>query len=898
MKVNQMKEEDKQKKQLLKEIKNLQKRIIELEKLKDDSKRLEEALKGSEENWRSLVENTPDIIITVDREGTILFINRTVPGLIPEQIIGTSVYDYVPPEHHNILKKSLERVFKTGEPDSYELVGLGPHGSTSWYGSRVGPIKRDGKIVAVTLITSDITDRKCAEMTLSESEQRYRELFEGINDAVMVYSSKGKFLDCNEETVKRLGYSYKELLNLSAAEIVHPDFHQLMKENQKKIWAGKIITVESAQCCKDGRIIPVEVNARKIEYKGESVILAVVRDITDRKRAEDAQRESEKHFREVFEHSQDVLYKRNLITGQYEYMSPAITKITGYTPDEVMAMSNNEINAHIHPDDIKRVNNLRRNILKNPQDHKMISPVEYRVKCKDGSYRWISDHFALVMDPNGHSLFSVATLRDITEHKQLEETYQTLVENSLQGIAIIQDGRIVFANPACSDISGYSLDELLSLSSEEIKSVIYPEDRERFFKIWRDRLAGKQVSPYHEFRFIRKDGTVVWIEKLESRIEYQGKSAVQVAFMDISRRKHMEKASQESEEKFRSISEESFDIIFTIDREENFTYASPALKRILNYSPEEVLGKPLKNYLPEWELSKIQQTFIQLMKGEHIKGLKLDFISKNKSIIFLEINATPLFKNGKIVGYQGIARDITERKSIEEEIKKKLMKFRLEEGKLYLVEETTPTLSLELFKELLNVGYNGVIISRTPKKDFKKLIECDFDFLWLSEKGDENTLTPNLNKIEHRIESFPNRKIILFDRLDYLISKHGFKKVLTFVQSLRELAIISNYLIILSFDSLTLSNQELLLLKKETFEVELLSKPKLPESLLDVLKFIYEQNNIGIKPSYIDIGRELGLSQPTVRNRIRFLISNLYLIESLKGKKKLVELTERGKGVF
>jgi Mn-dependent DtxR family transcriptional regulator len=68
--------------------------------------------------------------------------------------------------------------------------------------------------------------------------------------------------------------------------------------------------------------------------------------------------------------------------------------------------------------------------------------------------------------------------------------------------------------------------------------------------------------------------------------------------------------------------------------------------------------------------------------------------------------------------------------------------------------------------------------------------------------------------------------------------------------------------------------------------------------LLYVLKFIYEKNNIGIKPSYIDIGRELGLSQPTVRNRLRFLISNLYLIESLKGKKKLVELTERGKGVF
>jgi len=770
-----MKEENKQKKQLQKEIKNLQKRIIELEKLRNDSKRLEEALRESEERCRSLVENAPDIIMTLDHDGTILFINRTVPGLIPEQTIGTSVYDYVPPEHHKILKKSLDRVFQTGEPDSYELAGTGPHGSTSWYTSRVGPIKRNGKIIGVSLITSDITDRK---------------------------------------------------------------------------------------------------------------------------HAEEAQRESEKHFREVFEHSVDVIYKRNLITGRYEYMSPAITKITGYTPDEVMAMSNDEINAHIHPDDIKHINDIRQNVLEHPQEYKVISPVEYRIKCKNGSYRWISDHFTLVKDTDGHPIFSVATIRDITEKKQLEEIYQTLVENSLQGIAIIQDSRIVFANPALCDISGYSHDELLSLYSEEIKSIIYPEDRERFLKIWRDCLAGKQVSSHHQFRFIRKDGTVIWIENLESRIEYQGKSAVQAAFMDISSRKHMEKALQESEEKFRSIAEKSFDIIFMIDREGNFTYASPALKRILNYSPEEVLGKPLKNYLPEWEMSKIQQTFIQLMKGEHIKGLKLDFISKNKSIIFLEINATPLFKDDKIVGYQGIARDITERRGIEEEIKKKLMKFSVEEGKIYLVEEVTPTLSLELFNKLLNVGYNGVIISRTSINDFKKLLKSDFDFLWLSEKGDENTLQPNLDMIEHRIESFPNKKIILLDRLDYLISKHGFKNVLTFVQRLRELAIISSYLIILSFDSLMLSNQELLLLKKETYEVELLDKPKLPESLRDILKFIHRENNIGTKPSYTDIGREFGLSQPTVRNRMRFLISNLYLSETLKGKKKIVELTERGKGVF
>jgi len=130
-------------------------------------------------------------------------------------------------------------------------------------------------------------ERKRAEEALRASEQRYRQLFEGIGDAVMVYGSQGRFLDCNEATLQRLGYSREEFFRLGAADIVHPDFRPLMKDNLKRIWAGETTVVESAQRCRDGRVIPVEVIARMIEYQREPAILAVVRDITERKRAED-----------------------------------------------------------------------------------------------------------------------------------------------------------------------------------------------------------------------------------------------------------------------------------------------------------------------------------------------------------------------------------------------------------------------------------------------------------------------------------------------------------------------------------------------------------------------------------------------------------------------------------
>jgi len=130
-------------------------------------------------------------------------------------------------------------------------------------------------------------EKREAREALRKSEQRYKQLFESIGDAVMVYSSQERFLDCNEATLQRLGYSREEFLRLGVADIVHPDFHPLMKDNVKRIWAGETTVVESAQCCKDRRVIPVEVNARRIEYQGEPAILAVVRDITERKRAQE-----------------------------------------------------------------------------------------------------------------------------------------------------------------------------------------------------------------------------------------------------------------------------------------------------------------------------------------------------------------------------------------------------------------------------------------------------------------------------------------------------------------------------------------------------------------------------------------------------------------------------------
>ncbi len=148
----------------------LEQRARQLEKEVAERKHAGEDLRASEEKWRSLVKNAPSPIITVDRKGIIQYINHTVPGLEIEKVIGTNHCDYVPPEYHKVMRESIEHVFKTGQNTGYEIAGVGPDGNTSWYTTKLGPIRRDGQVVGVTIMPMDITERKQAEEALRERE--------------------------------------------------------------------------------------------------------------------------------------------------------------------------------------------------------------------------------------------------------------------------------------------------------------------------------------------------------------------------------------------------------------------------------------------------------------------------------------------------------------------------------------------------------------------------------------------------------------------------------------------------------------------------------------------------------------------------------------------------------
>jgi PAS domain S-box-containing protein len=138
----------------------------------------------------------------------------------------------------------------------------------------------------------------------------------------------------------------------------------------------------------------------------------------------------------------------------------------------------------------------------------------------------------------------------------------------------------------------------------------------------------------------------------------------------------VEKALCESEERFRRIAESSYDAIATVDSEGRFTFVSPSIERITGYRPEELVSIQFQNFAPELEMPRVVRAFSSMMKGEEIEGLQVEVKRKDGSIVQVEVNGSPIRRNGRVVGMQGIIRDITERKRAEESLRASEAKYR------------------------------------------------------------------------------------------------------------------------------------------------------------------------------------------------------------------------------
>lgn len=481
--------------------------------------------------------------------------------------------------------------------------------------------------------------------------------------------------------------------------------------------------------------------------------------------------------------------------------------------------------------------------------------------------------------------------------QESEEKYRDLYDNAPDMYHALDENEIIIdCNETGARMLGYEKEKIIGMPvTDFIKG-----RPERLFERGFPSSDGKKVLLNLEKEFVRKDGTTFPASlNVFAKFDVNGKLiGTKTISRDVTERKRVEDNLRESEERYRSLVESAKDVIFTLSDDGTLTSLNSAFETITGWSREEWIGKAFSPIIHPDDLPLAMLRFQKTLQGETVPMSELRVKVKSGGYLTGEFKTTPQIQNGKTVAMLGIVRDVTERRRAEEEMKKRLMKFRLEDGNLYLVNEPTPDISHRGFEDIVKVGYYGLVISRTPEKEFRKNVEGNFEFSWLAESGGKKTIPPNLKEIELKIKNLPRKNAVLIDRLDYLISREGFEETLSFIQRIGEVAYLARLVVILSIDPLTVGKQELRLLMKETLEIEPRNMGKLPEDLFSILRFIYEQNTRGIKPSYTDIGKELRVSKPTTRKRLRGLILRGYMIESKRGMHKVVELTEKGRNLF
>src|SRR6266540_704339 len=331
---------------------------------------------------------------------------------------------------------------------------------------------------------------------------------------------------------------------LSFEKRVHPeDLEELNKVVQCAREEGSEYTHEYRVVWPDGSIHWIAGRGRFVyNQTGQPVrMYGAVLDITERKQAEEAIRKSEQVLREAESLGHTGSWEQNLVTGEIFNTEENLRLFFGN--DHSKGGDFEDYAETVHPDDREYVMQRRVQLLteRGPSD------IEYRVAWPDGSVHVIFGRATVVYDELGQAIRVYGTNVDITERKRAEESlrrsesnFRTLADKSLQGIAIFQEQKMVYANPAISKITGYTVEELKSMSVEQIIELTHPIDRPIAVERVRNRMAGEALSPSIELRMLRRDGSTVWVQAFNNPIEYNGQPALLSTTIDITERKQAE----------------------------------------------------------------------------------------------------------------------------------------------------------------------------------------------------------------------------------------------------------------------------------------------------------------------------------------------------------------------
>ena len=373
------------------------------------------------------------------------------------------------------------------------------------------------------------------------------------------------------------------------------------------------------------------------------------------------------HFRYLLCHGPDLVL---VLEGDLKvrWVSPSSGRITGYREEELCSR---DILSFLHPEDREKAMQA---IYFCATHFGVPYLLEVRFRHRDGTYRHHQARVTnLLQDPVVHGV--IVNSRDISEQVKVEEALheseerlRVLSEHSMLGIVILQDNRFRYMNRAAADIYGLSPEGYQDLDvMETINAVIHPEDRDFIIDQARrkQRDEGGQVASY-AFRVVTRTGETRWLEIYSKTVSNRGRPAALVTIADITDRKLAEEALREKEEYFRSLIENSLDVVLIVDESNRVKYVTPSVERIFGYRPEELMGKWGMGFIPQDELIRAAGEFAKVLQDpDNVYEGEFHARHKDGSWRTVLARGCNMFAHPLVRGIVVNLQDVTERKAIE-----------------------------------------------------------------------------------------------------------------------------------------------------------------------------------------------------------------------------------------
>jgi PAS domain S-box-containing protein len=641
-------------------------------------KKTEEALLESEDKFRRLVENSI-VGVYLIQDGVFRYVNSRLAEIhgykIEEMVDKMNPKQTTFPEDLPIVGRNIgKRIEGEEETTHYEFRIITKSQEVKYveiFGSRT--MYQGRPAVIGTML--DITERKKAEEALRQSEEKYRNILDSIQDSYSEMDLSGNFTFVNSVTCKHLGYTKEELIGMNYHQYMADENAKISKKLNTEIYRTGIPTEAREQelIRKDGTTGTYELSISLIRNAEGNPIgfRQTSRDVTQRKKAEEALRQSEEKYRAILESMQEGYFEVDL-AGNFTFINDAECRNLGYSRQELIGMNNRQ---YTDKETSKRLFAAFNRLYRTGDP---LKGLEEEVIRKDGTRAIRELSVSLIRDSEGKPIGFRANARDITERKraeeslrQSEERYRSILESIDEGIYEVDlAGNFTFLNDSTCRIFGYPKEELMGMNPMQYSD---QENAKKLSQIFNRVYETGEPGSEYDHEIIRKNGKKRTVQASVSLVK--DSSGKPIGFRGITRditdRKLAEEVLCQSEEKYRTILESMAEGVFEVDLAGNFTFVNDSMARMFGYPKEELTGMNNRQYTDQENAKKLFQSFNQIYRtGEPGAECSYEITRKDGTKRSIETSAS-LKKDpssGKPIGFRGIARDITNLKRAAEEL--------------------------------------------------------------------------------------------------------------------------------------------------------------------------------------------------------------------------------------